>query len=317
LRASHPRVSFRAPEYDQFSLEMQRELSRDIVLRVGYVGTKGTHLLQTLDGNPFLAGPTATATCVPNVNTNPINTCRVDPTRGVIRLRSNAASSIYHSLQVSLEKRLTRNFSAGLHYTYSTFIDTASEIFNPSTGSVAVAQDSFNLRNDRGRSVYDRPQRLTGNAVYQLPFFQEQKGFLGHALGGFQLNGFFTLQSGAPFTPLNGADPARALSGIDGLVGNAVRPNLNSTLDLSSMNVIDLRAAGGAMFTMSALAVERLQRRTLRHSARANERTHSPIAARPGGKQIPQGQRRRREALLVNATRTACGSRGRVRRHVL
>ena len=237
---------FRAPEYDQFSLEVQRELSRDVILRVGYVGTKGTHLLQTLDGNPFTAGPTATATCVVTAT----NTCRVDPTRGVIRLRSNAASSIYHSLQVSLEKRLTRNFSAGLHYTYSTFIDTASEIFNPSTGSVAVAQDSFNLRNDRGRSVYDRPQRLTGNVVYQLPFFQEQKGFLGHALGGFQLNGFFTLQSGAPFTPLNGSDPARALSGIDGLVGNAIRPNLNSTLDLSSMNVIELRAAGGAsLFT--------------------------------------------------------------------
>ncbi len=228
---------FRAPEYDQFSLEVQRELTRDIVLRVGYVGTKGSHLLQTLDGNPFIAGPAAGATCVPNVTTNPINSCRVDPTRGVIRLRSNAASSNYHSLQTSLEKRLSRNFSAGLHYTYSAFIDTASEIFNPSTGSVAVAQDSFNLRNDRGRSVYDRPQRLTGNVVYQLPFLQDQKGLLGRALGGFQFNGFFTLQGGAPFTPLNGSDPARVLSGIDGLVGNAVRPNIYTSLDLSRMKV--------------------------------------------------------------------------------
>ncbi len=237
---------FRAPEYDQFSLEVQRELSRDLVLRVGYVGTKGTHLFQTLDGNPFLAGPAATATCTVTAT----NTCRVDPTRGVIRLRSNAASSIYHSMQVSLEKRLSRNFSAGLHFTYSAFIDTASEIFNPSTGSVAVAQDSFNLRADRGRSVYDRPQRLAGNVVYQLPFFQDQKGLLAHALGGFQFNSFFSLQSGAPFTPLNGADPARVLTGIDGLVGNAIRPNLNTTLDLSSMNIIELRAAGGAsLFT--------------------------------------------------------------------
>jgi hypothetical protein len=135
---------------------------------------------------------------------------------------------------------LTRNFSAGLHFTYSAFIDTASEIFNPSTGSVAVAQDPFNLRNDRGRSVYDRPLRLTGNVVYQLPFFQEQQGFLGRTLGGFQLNGFFTLQSGAPFTPLNGADPARVLSGIDGLVGNAIRPNVYTNLDLSRMKVEEL-----------------------------------------------------------------------------
>ncbi|MEP7339198.1 MAG: carboxypeptidase-like regulatory domain-containing protein [Acidobacteriota bacterium] len=232
---------FRAPEYDQFSLEVQRELTRDFVLRVGYVGTKGSHLLQTLDGNPFIAGPAVSLTpgvtvCAPTAT----NTCRVDSTRGVIRLRSNAASSNYHSLQASLEKRLTHNFSAGLHYTYSAFIDTASEIFNPSTGSVAVAQDSFNLRNDRGRSVYDRPQRVAGNIVYQLPFFQDQKGFLGRALGGFQLNGFFTLQSGAPFTPLNGSDPARVLSGIDGLVGNAVRPNIYTNIDLSRMKVEDL-----------------------------------------------------------------------------
>jgi hypothetical protein len=233
---------FRAPEYDQFSLEIQRELSTNVALRVGYVGTKGNHLFQTLDGNPFIAGPSAGATCTVSAT----NTCRVDPTRGVIRLRSNAASSIYHSLQVSLDKRLSRNFSAGLHYTYSSFIDTASEIFNPSSGEVAVAQDPFNLRADRARSSYDRPHRLTGNAVFELPFFQDQRGVLGHALGGWQVNTFFTLQSGAPFTVLNGADPARVLFGIDGLVGNAIRADLNTTLDVSSMNIIELRAAGGA-----------------------------------------------------------------------
>lgn len=233
---------FRAPEYDQFSLEIQRELTNDVVLRVGYVGTKGSHLFQTLDGNPFLAGPTANPTCTVSAST----TCRVDATRGVIRLRSNAASSVYHSMQVSLDKRLSRNFSAGVHYTWSSFIDTASEIFNPSTGEVAVAQDPFNLRADRARSTYDRPHRITGNAVYELPFFREQKTPLGRILGGFQLNGFVTLQSGAPFTVLNGADPARVLSGIDGLVGNAIRANLNTTIDVSSRNIIELRQAGGA-----------------------------------------------------------------------
>src|SRR5678816_3179149 len=139
---------FRSPYYQQFSLETQRELSANMVLRIGYVGTKGTALFQTLDGNPRRLG---TATCTET----DADTCRVNRTQGIIRLRSNAASSIYHSLQVSLEKRLSRNFSAGLHYTWSTFIDTASEIFNPSTGEVAVAQDSFDLRSDRARSTYD------------------------------------------------------------------------------------------------------------------------------------------------------------------
>lgn len=220
---------FRSPVYDSVSLEMQRELTRDFILRVGYVGSKGTGLFQTIDGNQTL----------------PFSTQRVDPTRGTIRLRANAASSIYHSMQVSLDKRLSRNFSAGLHYTWSAFIDTASEIFNPSGAEVAVAQDSYNIRADRARSTYDRPHRFTGNVVYEFPFYREQRGVIGHLLGGWQLNGFFTLQSGAPFTVLNGSDPTGALSGISGLVGDAIRPNLNTTLDLSSLTIPEVLAAGG------------------------------------------------------------------------
>jgi hypothetical protein len=227
---------FRSPNYDQFSLELQREMGPNVVLRVGYVGTRGTALFQTLDGNPR----------VPNCAPSSTNNCRVDPLREVIRLRANAANSIYHSLQVSMDKRFSRGFSAGVHYTWSTFIDTASEIFNPSSGEVAVAQDSFDIRSDRGRSAYDRPHRFTGNVVYELPFLQDQRGAVGRVLGGWQINSFFTLQSGAPFTPLTGSDPAGALSGIDSLVGSAIRPNLNTTLDVSSMSVEDLLRAGGA-----------------------------------------------------------------------
>ena len=60
------------------------------------------------------------------------------------------------------------------------------------------------------------------------------------------MGSFFTFQSGAPFTPLNGADPTGALSGIDSLIGNAIRPNLNTNLDLSRMTIPEIIAAGGA-----------------------------------------------------------------------
>ncbi|HEV7860002.1 MAG TPA: carboxypeptidase regulatory-like domain-containing protein [Pyrinomonadaceae bacterium] len=221
---------FRSPSSDQYSLEVQRELARDVVMRVGYVGTKGNGLFQTIDGNPRL----------------PYSTARVDPTRAIVRLRANAGSSIYHSMQVSLDKRLSRGFSAAVHYTWSSFIDTASEIFNPSTGEVAVSQDSFDRSTDRARSGYDRPHRFTGNFVYELPFYRTQQGFTGHLLGGWQVNSFFTFQSGAPFTVLNGSDPTGALSGIDGLVGQAIRPNLNTNLPLGNMSVEQIVRAGGA-----------------------------------------------------------------------
>lgn len=234
---------FRAPLSHQFSFEIQRELTRDSAFKIGYVGTLGRDLFQTLDGNPRTA-------CAGGTNANPCP--RVDPTRGVIRTRANAASSDYHSMQMSYEKRLSNNFSAGVHYTWSSFIDTASEIFNPSTGEVAVAQDSFNIKADRGRSSYDRPHRLTGNFVYELPFYREQRGFVGRVLGGWQVNSFFTFQSGAPFTVFNGADPAGALNGISALVGTAIRPNYASSVNISGMTIRELRAACGTPITGNA-----------------------------------------------------------------
>ena len=224
---------FRAPMADQFSMEIQRQLSQNLAFRIGYVGTFGKDLFQTLDGNPrqMLAGP---------------NGPRVDPTVGIIRLRANTAESWYHSLQTGLDKRFSDGLSAGVHYTWSKYLDTASEIFNPSSGEVAVAQDSFDIEADKAVSSYDRPHRLTGNFVWELPFMRDQRGVVGKILGGWQVSSFFTFQSGAPFTVLNGSDPTGALAGIDGLVGNAIRPNLNSTLKLSNMTIPELIEAGGA-----------------------------------------------------------------------
>jgi hypothetical protein len=246
---------FRSPYYQQFSLEAQRELTTDLVMRVGYIGTKGTGLFQSIDGNPRRLN---TTTCA---ETN-ADTCRVNQIQGPIRLRANAASSIYHSMQLSLEKRLSRSFSAGANYTWSSFIDTASEIFNPSGAEVAVSQDSFNRSIERARSSFDRPHRFSGNFVYELPFFRDQNGFVGHVLGGWQVNSFFTFQSGSPFTVLQGTDPAGALSGISGLVGNSIRPNLNTTLPLGQMSIEEIRvaagAAGAASFFTPVTAAERV-----------------------------------------------------------
>ena len=43
---------------DQYSLEISRELAKDVILRVGYIGTKGNALFQTVDGNPVVQGRT-------------------------------------------------------------------------------------------------------------------------------------------------------------------------------------------------------------------------------------------------------------------
>ena len=239
--------NFRSPIAEQYSFEVQRQVGTDTVVHLGYVGTKGTALFQTIDGNPR------------TICATPPNCPRVDPSRGVIRLRANASSSIYHSLQASMERRYSRGISAGAHYTWSAFIDDASEIFNPSVrGEVAVSQDSFNRSADRGRSTYDRPHRLATNFVWELPFYRTQRGATGRILGGWQLGSFLTFQGGSPFTPLNGVDPGGALAGIDALVGNAIRPNLNTTRNVSNMSVENLVLAGGRTLYQQITAAQRV-----------------------------------------------------------
>lgn len=222
-------ADYRSPFAEQFSLQLQRELASDWALSIGWVGTKGTALFQTVDGNPT----------VPEVR--PLR--RVNPEIGVRRIRANTANSIYHSLQTSLEKRLSNGFSMGAHYTWSAFIDLASEVFNPAvSGDVAVSQDSYNRANDRGRSTFDRPHRFSTTFVYELPFLRQQQGAVGKILGGWQVNGFLTFQTGAPFTPLAGIDPGLRLSRIDALVGNAIRANVAGTGDLARMTVAEIYA---------------------------------------------------------------------------
>ena len=227
----------RMPYMNQYSLEIQRALAENLSLRVGYVGTQGRDLFQSLEANPTVIVQ------LPNGNFGN-QTTRRDPTRGVVRERGNTAWSSYHSLQTSLEKRLSGGLSAGAHYTWSKFIDTISEVFNPSSGEVAAAQDPYDVENDKAVSAYDRPHRFSTNVVWEVPWRRDQAGAAGKLLGGWQVSAQLTFQSGAPFTALNGVDVANVLAGS--LVGNAIRPNSNTDLQTHKMSVEELARAGGA-----------------------------------------------------------------------
>lgn len=232
---------YRSPATDQISINIQRELSANMILKVAYIRTRGTGLFQTVQGNPKVPCLFGTGTGLCNTtgidrNTGvplpaaPEQIPRVDPTRGEITVRANSASSTYDALQTSLEKRLSHGVSFGLHYTWSSFIDTASDVVGDDQD--AGLQDPFDWNRERGRSRFDIPHRLTGNIVYELPFFRKQKGIVGKFLGGWQINSFFSFQSGAPFTVLNGSDPAG--------VGGAIRPNIFTGVDISRMSIPEL-----------------------------------------------------------------------------
>ncbi|HEV8075060.1 MAG TPA: carboxypeptidase-like regulatory domain-containing protein [Candidatus Acidoferrum sp.] len=205
----------------QWNLGVQRELGRQWFLEVGYVGTKGTHLRSTYDpAEATLASP-QNPVVIPGVNCNGTkgpgaqcsivdNTVENAPARspylgiGPANFEAFApnSDSHYHSLQVTVG----HHFSKGLYwqsaYTFSKEIDDVSNAtvsFDTRFNNQKIASDS------RGLGDFDRRHRFVTSAVYQLPFYAKAEGWKGTALGGWEVSGVLTLQSGLPFTPIDSA----------------------------------------------------------------------------------------------------------------
>lgn len=156
--------------------------------------------------NLLPAGTTA-AVCVDNPATPLVNesacTGRLRPGNVGITTRANTSQSTYHSMQSRYNGRLMNDaLSLGLSYTWSKTIDDSSEIFAQSDILSPSAQNPFCInRCERGLSALDRPHAFSANFIYDIPYFREQRGVVGHLLGGWQVNGTYILTSGATFTP--------------------------------------------------------------------------------------------------------------------
>jgi hypothetical protein len=217
---------FHSPYAQQWSFGVQRQLNRDNVAEVRYVGGRGVGLFQSINRNPNLStlangftssgfgdtvftfpafssalGGVTPITCV-NDPATPDNegACngRILP-QGLLRSRENTGFSTYHSLQSRYNGRLFKQLTLGFAYTFSKALDNASEIF--AFGESAFAANPLNIgAPEKSISGFDRPHAISFNFIHDLPMFKEQKGFLGKALGGFQLNGTYIIASGAPFT---------------------------------------------------------------------------------------------------------------------
>lgn len=175
----------------QWSLNIQRELPAAMGFTLGYVGSKGTHLDHQYNAN--LPRPSALF----------LQANRPYPAFGNITVDSASASSTYHALQASLEKRFSKGLSFLTSYTFSKAIDDGSSW---NAGVVNV----FNFHAERGLSTFDTRHRLVGSYTYDLPFGKGRtwgsniSGFANFLLGGWQTNGIFTMQSGNPIDILVG-----------------------------------------------------------------------------------------------------------------
>jgi outer membrane receptor protein involved in Fe transport len=111
---------------------------------------------------------------------------------------ANGAWSYYHGMQVEWTKRLSRNLNFQAAYTWSKSIDTTSEA--TAVGAGDSNQNGNSARNARALGRFHTPHRFTVYGTYRLPFFSEDKGWLGQAFGGWQFSAVAKLAKGTPFT---------------------------------------------------------------------------------------------------------------------
>ncbi|HTD24999.1 MAG TPA: TonB-dependent receptor [Terriglobales bacterium] len=182
----------------QWNLDLQHKIPGNILVDVGYVGSKGTRLDVTLPdiNRPIqLVNPKSVPPPAP-VNTRRPNQSFLRPVQGEMSI----GNSIYHALQVKLERRTSHGLLFLTAYTYSKTISGPSDIGGAVGGGffIGAPQDNFNLRADRSVSGFDQTHRFVETVIYDLPFFRHTSGITGSLLGGWQLGTIVSLQSGFP-----------------------------------------------------------------------------------------------------------------------
>ncbi len=190
----------RNPYVQQWSLSIQRQITSNTKLEVGYIGNKGTHLLMRRNFAQALV-PTDPR------NIAPVLARRPYPNFGVFINSDWSGNSSYQSGNVKVEHR-AGNLLFTAAYTWAKSIDNksaAAGIGGADTGWQGFI-DNHNVRLDHGLSDFDVDHRLVSSFVYNLPFGRGQKyvSNIGKAadavVGGWQVNGIATFQKGFPYS---------------------------------------------------------------------------------------------------------------------
>jgi hypothetical protein len=207
----------------------QRQLGTDWSLELRYVGTRGIHLLSQNrinrqakvapeDGRfglpTFFSQPTQAQLDALTLTLNQINARSSYVPQyaaagfngaSVVAFLSNG-NSTYHGGSAQVTKRFSRGFQMTSSYTFSHLIDdTTAEVFSTVLSPRRV-EDFQNLRRERATSALDHTHRFVSSLIYELPWFSKSTGFTKALLGGFQVAGTYTYETGERITLRSGND---------------------------------------------------------------------------------------------------------------
>ena len=232
--------NMRTPYVQQYNLSAQTEISKDMVLEVAYVGTRGVKLLRQVAINQArLASPQRpiindVTGAIITTNT-PGNAQLRAPFQGVATSNGGngfiqdqtTAQSSYNSFQLSLTRQLSRGLQVQASYTFSKSIDNASGqgggsgtngLINPGAAleTNAIVGDQLNDRANRDVSDFDRTHRLVVSYLWELPkpAFAHRSTSSRLLFTNWQLSGIFTAMSGLPIDVVDAG--AGSLYGLTG-----------------------------------------------------------------------------------------------------
>jgi len=181
--------NFVTPYVQNWNLNVEQQLGQRLALQLGYVGSKGTKLVRLRDANQ------------PDVNGN-----RPNLNYGFMDEFATISASTYHALQVTFRTREWHGLSGFTGYTWSKSLDDASDGIDFNFSTVALPQDSNNLKAEHGPSNFDARHRFTAAFTYDLPRFGGPK----RLSEGWQINTIVTAQSGRP-VPIVSSNDTSAL----------------------------------------------------------------------------------------------------------
>ncbi len=184
---------YKLPTTNDWNFGVQHQLAEGAVLSVAYVGNQAFHQRDNRNINAVpLNDPNRLA--ISQGTYNP-DLDRNYPGFGQITLGETATTSNYNSLQVNFRVENHHGFTGQIAYTYSHSIDYLS-------GDFSTISNPYDRNFDRGPSDLDRRHIFIANYIYELPFFSKSNNaFARVALGGWQISGITTIQTGTPLTP--------------------------------------------------------------------------------------------------------------------
>ena len=182
------------PYVQQYNTNVQWEMFKDYLLEIGYVGSKGTKLLQVITLNQPVYNRAANVFVAP---LGPALSTQKMTASGMQQAQTSS-NSRYNSLQISVTKR----FGDGLQFLVAYTLGKSQDYYSgaPLNELVPVPGDHVNWKLNYGPSDYDRRHRFVTSFVYDLPKVTAGSRAVKTLLNNWQVNGILTLQTGTPFS---------------------------------------------------------------------------------------------------------------------